>query len=93
MSELKSRDIESRFEELENCIMSEYVRDELSRLKNDCVSLISASPWIRFEDGKPDEGQAIIVTDTIIDIITITRYLKGDELTYTHWMPIPPPID
>lgn len=90
MSELKSIDIESRFEELENCIMSEYVRDELSRLKNDCVALISASPWIRFEDRKPDDGQRIVAKERV-NIPYCIYFYSGHkiEFYYTHWMPIP----
>lgn len=47
-----------------------------------------ASPWIRFEDRKPEEGQHVIISNAGRSLGSL-YYYSVDNVALTHWMTIP----
>lgn len=65
----------------------------LQALKDAYVQLDRrASPWIRLEDRKPEEGQLCLFHWKDHDNVLIVRYrqIYAADYPVSHWMPIPP---
>lgn len=76
---------------------SQYLRDEINRLKEDCAM----TTWTKVEKRLPKVGVPVLVVESDSRAVTIAELAEGGETwlfpsgafwsldTVTHWMPLP----